>query len=226
MKYFLIIAGTLLLLIFVGYRYFQNKMISSQERGFKQLASLQLQESPRHFPDSLRLSDALFWELIENSKDQYPQDFNLQMEHLTTQLSNFSNEQIVGFEMTLRQKVIALWDYRVKSLYQIIYGHYLSSDGFLYFRFWVISNGHSFYETVLEDTDEIANQIAITHNGEGLLVVADKAFLMKNGDATNLELPRDRAGEVDYDFGNYKMTGTYIGIEDFQKHFPKLTEKF
>ena len=226
MKYFLIIVGTIIVLLFLGHRYVNSKLISSQERAFEQLASTRIQESPRRFPDSLKLSDSIFWKLIKASKAKHPDNFDFQMEYLTEQLSKLPNEQIVGFEMTVREKVIELWDYNIKSLYQIIYGDYVSTDVFIYFRFWIVSNGEEFYRIALRETDELAELVNSNDDGEGLLYVADNAYLIRNGNSSGIELPRDQSFDVDYDFGNYKMTGTYIEPDDFEMEFPKLTAKF
>ena len=226
MKYFLIITGIIVSLSFIGYKYIDYKFIQFQERSYKELALTEIKESPRYFPDSLKLKDKVFWKLIASSKEEHPDNFSAQMKYLTVSLSKLPNEQIVGFEMTLREKVIQLWDYKIKSLYQIIYGEYISTDAFIYFRFWIVSNGEKFFNKALRDTDELADKIKYSDDGEGLIYVADNAFIKKNIELKELQLPRDQSFDVDYDFGNYKMTGTYIDPKNFEAQFPKLTKKF
>lgn len=138
MKYFLLISGIVIILIFGWYKYVNYKFIESQERSFRELAISEIKESQRYSPDSLKLSNSEFWELIEKSKSEYPIDFDAQMDYLTKQLSKLSNEQIIGFERTLREKVIELWNYNVKSLYQIIYGEFISTDALIwvYIKKW------------------------------------------------------------------------------------------
>ncbi len=212
--------------VLLGYQYLNHKVISSQEDGFKQLADYNGAESPRTYPSSLRLTDSIFWSLIESSKLQHPHNFDQQMDYLTKELSKLPNAQIVGFEMTLREKVVQLWDYNIKSLYQIMYGKYISTDLFIYFRFWIVSNGQEFFDSALTHTDELAPKIEINEDGESLLYVADEAYMIKNGDNPELMPPRDQALEVDYDFGLYKMSGTYVAPKNFKKKFPKLSKKF
>jgi hypothetical protein len=226
MKYFLIIVGSILVLIFLGYKYVNYKFINSQERSFKELSTAEIKESQRYFADSTKLSDLEFWTLIEKSKGVHPNDFDAQLSYLTKQLSTLQNKQIIGFERTLREKVIELWNYDVKSLYQIMYGEYVSPDVFIYFRFWIVSNGQKFFQTALENPDELAEKININDDGEGLLYVADDAFILKNCSSSELESPRDQSFDVDYDFGNYKMTGEYTEPDNFETKFPKLTKKF
>jgi len=179
MKYFLIITGVVVILIFIGYKYVNYKFIKAQESSFKQHINSDLKESQRNFPDSTKLSDSEFWNLIEKSKTKHPNNFDAQMDYLTEHLSKFPNEQIVGFERTLREKIIELWNFNVKSLYQIIYGEYVSTDIFIYFRFWIVSNGQEFFQTALENTDELAEKTIAYDDGEGLLYVADRAFILK-----------------------------------------------
>ncbi|WP_075591130.1 DUF4240 domain-containing protein [Labilibacter marinus] len=204
------------------------KFIKSQELGYEKLADMEFEESPRSFADSLKISENEFWELIDDSKRKYPQDFEKQMEFLTTSLSECSNDQIIGFERVLREKVIKLWDYNIKSLYQIIDGKYMSTDMFIYFRFWIISNGNEFYRTALIETDNLSKLLPqeIDIWGEGLMYVADDAFFRKNGKESKLKCPRDLSFDVDYDFGSYKMTGDYINPKNFKEKFPMLTDKY
>jgi hypothetical protein len=221
----------LIVLIIVGiimYIYFNRKFLAYQEKSFEDLQNAEFIESPRTFKDTLKLTEENFWCIIEESKSNSPKDFNSQMEYLTRKLSKLSNEEIIGFEKRLREKMIELWNYNVKSLYQIILGNYFSTDGFIYFRLWIISNGKDFFYKSINDTDNLSEKISKSYDGDGeaLLIVADNAFKIKNGNEKIEKLPRDLSLEVDYDFGKYKMTGIYISPSAFKKHFPKLTKKF
>lgn len=226
MKYFLIIVGVIAVVLFSGYQYINYKFIKAQEASFKELSTLKFDESARNFPDSIRMNDQQFWSLIEESKEKHPNKFDAQMNFLTKKLSTLTNEEIVGFEATLKENVIVLWDYNVKSLYQIVQDEYLSTDGFIYFRFWIVSNGRKFFQRAIENPDLLADEVYATYDGEGLLYVADNAFKLKNGTNTDLELPRDATIDVSYDFGIYRMTGDYISPREFKDKFPKLVKKF
>ena len=228
MKYVLIILGIIVLVILIGYKILNYKFIKSQEIGYKKLAHMEIEESPRSFADSLKIPENKFWELINASKKKYPQDFDKQMEYLTASLTNLNNDQIVGFERVLREKVVELWNYNIKSLYQIIEGKYMSTDLFIYFRFWIISNGQDFYRIALNDTDNLFEFLPnrLNETGEGLMYIADYAFYRKNGKESGLKCPRDLSFDVDYDFGAYKMTGDYVNQKDFKTKFPKLIGKY
>lgn len=222
----LFIVAAIFILAVVGLWYYYGKMIASQEQSFKEMQTAQIQESSRAFADSLLMSDTDFWKLIEDSKKAELKHFEPQMDYLTKQLSKLSNEQIVAFERTLRVKMVVLWDYNVKSVFQIIFGNYFAEEGFVDFRFWIISNGADFYDKILRNPEELADNMIKAHDGELLRHVADRAFELKNGRSHDLVFPREMAKEIDYDFGTYKMTGTYIALEDFGKQFPLLSDKF
>ena len=226
MKYFLIIVGVIGSALFSGFQYMNYKFISAQETSFKELATLKFDESARIFPDSIRMYDQQFWSLVEESKAKYPNNFDAQINYLTKRLSTLTNKEIIGFEATLKEKVIELWDYHIKSLYQITQDEYLSTDGFIYYRLWIVSNGRGFLQRAITNPDLLADEIQATYDGEGLMVVADNAFELKNGTNTGLELPRDVTTAVDYDFGNYRMSGDYISPNEFKARFPKLVGKF
>ena len=202
------------------------KFIKAQEASFKELATLKFDESARTFPDSVRMNDKQLWSLVEESKAKHPNKFDAQMNYLTHRLSTLTNEEIIGFEATLKEKVIELWDYNVKSLYQIVQDEYLSTDGFIYYRFWIVSNGRDFFQRAKANPDLLADEIQATYDGEGLMVVADNAFELKNGANKNTELPRDVTTAVDYDSGNYRMSGDYISPNKFKDKFPKLVQRF
>ena len=226
MKYILIAVGIIASVVFIGYQYVNYKLINAQEEAYRMHANLDFEESPRTFPDSIRMVDSQFWELIEDSKSKYSTDYDAQMDYLIRQLSSKTNKEIVGFEATLKEKVIGLGHYNVKSLYQIIWGDYISTDNYLYFKFWIISNGKEFYHLAINDPDQLTDRIEFTYDGERLMSVADFAFEVKNGADSGLELPRDRTHIVDYDFGNYKIAGSYIAPSEFMHRFPRLTKKF
>jgi len=226
MKYFLIIIGIIAIGIFIGYKYINYKLISFQEETYKEFGGQSFNESARTFPDSVRMDDTQFWGLIDESKVKHPGNFDAQMDFLTNRVSTLTNKEIIGFEATLKEKVIGLWDYKIKSVYQILFGEYLSTDGFLYFRFWIVSNGKDFYKTVLINPDQLADIMQASNDGERLMTIADDAFELKNGKSSGLDLPRDITEQMSYDFGNYRMSGKYIPLNEFKAQFPRLVEKF
>jgi hypothetical protein len=213
--------------LIIGYSIAYHKLIKLQEAGYADMATVNFKESPRYFSDSLKMPDDKFWRLINLSKAKEPINFSSQITFLIDTLSTLSDHDIVGFECTFKEKVIQLWDYKVKSLYQIVEGDYMSTDDFIYFRCYLISLGKENFETALNHTDDFTVEIDRSQwSGEQLMTVADFAYEKKHDTVAEEQLPRNVAMEVNYDFGNYKMTGEYIALDDFNIRFPKLTSLY
>jgi Protein of unknown function (DUF4240) len=226
-KVFLYIILGVALALVIGYKIAFNKLISLQESSYAEMQNMDIRESPRVFSDSLRMDDSTFWSLINYSKSKYPENFDRQIQVLTDTLSRMSEESIVGFECTFTEKVVKLWDYNVKSLYQIINGRYLSTDDFIYFRCFLISLGKEEYDKALSNHSLLSTTIDPSMwAGEEMMSVADKAYRMKKNKVDEENCPRCVCTEVNYDFGSYKMTGEYVSPEDFKTRYPQLMERY
>lgn len=226
MKYILTVLFVVVILSIIGFLYLHQKRIREQEAVFRNLAVSIKDEPPRSFPDSSKMSSDAFWKLIEKSKKTHPKEFYDQMEFLTETLASFDNEEIVGFERTLREELLKSWNYNVKSLFQIMYGDYFSNDKFLHFRCWLLSNGKDFYYTAINNPEGLVEILNRSKDGRAMLAVADNAFVLRNGDSSKLETPSHVSMEVDYGDDSYKMTGEYVDPIDFKNKFPKLITRF
>ncbi len=222
----LLVSLTSFILAAVLFTYIFNKVIDAQEKFFKALSDGSLVESTRKFSSSLVMTDPEFWSLIEASKAAKPSHFQSQMDYLAKELSKLSNEQIAAFERTLREKMIVLWNYNVKSMFQIIFGEYIPDDGFVYFRLWIIANGQDFFNKAQENPELLADKISKVHDGIEFIKVADRAFELKNGRRHGLVFPSDLARDIDYEEGVFRMSGTYIHPKEFDDKYPLLSDKF
>ncbi|NIG55735.1 DUF4240 domain-containing protein [Chitinophaga sp. Cy-1792] len=149
-----------------------------------------------------------FWEIIEESV-HVPEEFKA--DELQKSLARFSLNDIVDFEMILRELIIALDDYKIVGAQKIIAGS-VSDDSYLYFRCWIISMGRKVFDDTLLHPDSLADFVDNSKFAEfeELLYVADSAYQMKSGVVADAEnLPRDIAFEkgLDYDFGAYRLEG-------------------
>ncbi|OON65861.1 DUF4240 domain-containing protein [Hymenobacter sp. CRA2] len=214
-------------IILIGYKIADYKFISYQEKEYQRAQFANITESPRTFPDSIKMPDKNFWYLINTSKAKYPFNYRLQLAYLTDTLSKCSNKDIIGFECTFRENMVRLWNYNIKSMYQIIEGNYISTDDFVYFRGYLISLGQEITNTAIQNPDLVSVPLDRTEwSGEDMIYVADQAYSTKNRQLKGSTAPRDSASAVDYDFGNYKMTGHYIPLDEFPRRFPKLTARY
>lgn len=161
-----------------------------------------------------------FWEIIEKSQLVPQEDQYHELEKL---LSKYTLNDIVDFEIILRELIIELDDYKVMGVLKIIEG-YVSDDPYLYFRCWVIGRGKKVFDLALQHPDDLAGLVdpSTIPGFEELLYVADDAYESKNGDGE--DLPRDiAAGKgLSYDFGAPDTKGTDWEEDDLPRLYPKL----
>jgi hypothetical protein len=136
-----------------------------------------------------------------------------------------SPEEIVEFEIFLRERIIECDHYHIMAAAKIIEG-YVSDDSYLYFRCWLISQGRDVYEKAIENPDSIA---AIIHKDEtpefeGLLSVANKVYKAKTGKEMNYDMFGDMG--LDYDFNPPPTKGEDWTEEDLPKICPRLYKMF
>jgi len=173
-----------------------------------------------------KMSDRVFWEIIEQAKEE-SESFSDQVEVLIDKLSKLSEEQITGFEYTLREMLSKSAHYNILAAAKIISEH-VSDDSFLYFRCRLMAEGYYLYFKAIENPDNIAqaNVREIEFGGEEMLSVADQAFIRKNGNDADKELPRDIARDYhNYDEGE-KILGTEWEEKDLSKRYPLLWNKY
>ena len=115
-------------------------------------------------------AEFLFWEAIEksykyNKKKWENYDIEEHLEKLTNYLSKYGKERLVAFEKTLQEKLMELYTAQIAELYIIlncdfekkddIYSFeeepYISADGFIYFRCWLLLKGKEFFEDITKD---------------------------------------------------------------------------
>jgi len=92
-----------------------------------------------------------FWEIIELSKADDPQD---QLDNLTEQLAAMTVDEIFGFDYRLDKFLEVSYNPALWAAAYIVCGG-CSDDGFDYFRAWLISKGRAVYEAALENPDSL-----------------------------------------------------------------------
>lgn len=164
-----------------------------------------------------------FWEIIEKSLLVASEQQENEIQKL---LLAFSLDDIVQFEIILRELINELDDYKVMGILKIMDG-YVSDDSYIYFRCWLIGSGKKIFDIALESPDDIAAFVdqSTFPDFESLLYVADEAYLQKSGVAEDDEnLPRDVAYSkgLDYDHGAPPTKGTDWEEEDLPQLYPAL----
>ncbi|SIS60156.1 WGR domain-containing protein, predicted DNA-binding domain in MolR [Chryseobacterium ureilyticum] len=193
-------------------------------------------------------ADIYFWEAIEKSnkyKNAHWSEYDIDehLENLTTSLSRFGKERLVLFEKTLQEKLSELYTAEIAELSIILeceftsengiytFNDYLSDDGFIYFRCWLLLKGKEFYEDIKKDIQAFVSGKYSFNIGdcwaEGLLYVSDEAYSVNHDNEDESEI-RDTVNELypdnHYDSMSREMNREPKGGADLQKMYPKLVK--
>lgn len=164
-----------------------------------------------------------FWEIIELYKEDIKSETK---KNAVEKLAEFDKSEIIDFEIMLRQLLDKLDNFNVVAAQKIIMG-IVSDDSYLYFRCWIISNGHPFFNQVLKNSDIIAEHLSNSElpSSEDLLYLSTEAFTKKIGSIEEDDsFPRSIAiaKGYDYDFGPARTKGMRIAEKEFPNSFPRL----
>ena len=195
-------------------------------------------------------AEFLFWEAIEksykyNKKKWDAYDVEEHLEKLTNYLSKHGKERLVAFEKTLQEKLMELYTAQIAELYIIlncdfekkdgVYSFeeepYISADGFIYFRCWLLLKGKEFFEDITKDINAFISgkyhfDIGDTW-AEGLLYVSDDAYSENHENEDECEI-RDIVYEK-YPYINYdnivEMKEKFAVGKELFKKYPALVEQ-
>lgn len=223
-----------------------EKLITQKlKKGYTELAEGEAAPEKREYSEEEK-ADYFFWEAIEksykyNKKDWEAYDLREHIEKLTTYLSKYSEERLILFEKTLQEKLISLYTASIAELSIILeneyekdgdtysFDGYISDDGFIYFRCWLLLKGKEFYEDITKDIESFVSgkyhfNIGDTW-GEGLLYVASRANSEARPDSDE-DIIRDTVyekwPEINYDLGDFAMEREPENGTELQKMYPKL----
>ena len=106
------------------------------------------------------MSEEKFWEIIEQSKSEDPQD---QLDKLIEILSEMTVDDIFGFDYRLDKFLEQSYNSDLWAAAYVVCGG-CSDDGFDYFRAWLVSRGKEIYEKALENPDSLIDVFAEMEN--------------------------------------------------------------
>jgi hypothetical protein len=170
------------------------------------------------------LAEDTFWSIIDRSRAMtFPEiDTQRQCASASELLAALPEEEIVGFELTLRDLIRTANHFKVMAACKIC-EEYVGDDNYLYFRAGLVSLGRDVYYGTLEDPDACAESLLLNTNGEEVLYIADHAFTKKFGDDTDKPLPRDIAGDYyNYDLAMEEPAGEDWTEEELPHKYPRL----
>lgn len=223
-----------------------EKLIAQKlKKGYTELKEGEAAPEKREYTEEEK-ADYFFWEAIEksykyNKKDCEAYDLEEHIEKLTTYLSKYSEEKLILFEKTLQEKLISLYTAPIAELSIILeneyekegdnysFDGYISDDGFIYFRCWLLLKGKEFYDDITKDIESFVSgkynfDIGDTW-AEGLLYVANDANQEARPDSDE-DIIRDTVyekwPEINYDLGEFAMKREPKSGTELQKMYPKL----
>jgi len=184
-----------------------------------------------------------FWDSIEKSnKNKSDYDIDEHLENLTRLLAKNSKQKLIQFEKNFQQNLDKLYKAEIAELYIILWnefnlqnGHivfddYVSNDGFIYFRCWVLLKGREFFDEVLKDINAVLSEkytfdIEETW-AEDLLYVADKAYSINHDNKDDFEIS-DAVSKlfpevVHYDSMEQQIDRDLKSGTELEKAYPKL----
>lgn len=206
-------------------------------------------------PEKVPLSDnesaeLFFWSSIEKSnkhKNSHWSEYDIDehLENLTELLSKSGKQKLIQFEKCLQENLHKLYAPEIAEFYilltndfenkngQIVFEDYISEDGFIYFRCWILLQGKAFFDDIRKDLNAFISgkygfDIADTW-AEGLLYVADEAYSINHKNEEDSEI-RDAVGElypevIHYDSAEREMHGSPASGADLQKKYPDIVDE-
>ena len=172
--------------------------------------------------DYTPLEEYQFWKLIDEAKRKSENNYSRMVEEIISVLSTYTNKYIVEFELTLRTLIVNAFNYNVMALAKVVEG-FVSDDSMLYFSAKLILSGPNIYHQVLENPNLLPQKIDFDFNGEEFLDVANSAYILKNGENEDNELPSEIADEmINYDDYNGQLSGKRWKKNEFESKFKHL----
>ncbi len=159
-----------------------------------------------------------FWKLIEEARQA--DDFIVA---LASNLEDLPADDIIGFQNTLRQKLVEARTFPLLAANFIIQS-YVSDDVFEDFRAWLISNGADRFGTAILDPESICDWLERSEvddlDGESMLLVAQRTYEATYGGKeeffARVVYPREPKLKQDWP----------DNAEGYKKRWPRLVDKF
>ena len=206
-------------------------------------------------PQKLELTEeerelSFFWEMIKKSNkkiganwDEY--DVQEHIDCLTKLLSKSGKQKIISFEKSFLRIMDKLYSAEIAELSiilvnsfkkengKVVFENYISSDGFIYFRCWLILQGKAFFDDITTDINAFINGKYSFDIGntwaEELMYVSNEANMLRNEGADEYEIT-DYVGEKfpeipHYDTYKRAINRPILGGDEIQAAYPQLVKK-
>lgn len=227
-----------------------EKLIKQKiKKGYTKLAENEvIPEKQASSPDEV--GQQFFWRSIEKSNkkrnaDWSEYDVDEHIGNLTKLLSKSGKQKLIQFEKQLQICLNQLYTAEIAELSiileceftkedeTIVFKDYLSDDGFIYFRCWLILKGQEFFNEISQDINALINGKYSFNIGdtwaEGLLYAANEAYSVNHENEDEYEIQqgvKEQFPEViHYDSMKRVMNRKPKGGADLHAMYPKLVEE-
>lgn len=156
-----------------------------------------------------------FWEIIDQCSEniEYLED---QADNVTELLATLEPVEIISFQRHFYYRLFESYRWDLWAVAYIVKGG-CSSDGFEYFRCWLIAQGKNFFEAVLREPQYVAEQVEDGEDMEfeQIMYAASYAYEEKTGK----EIP-----SLDLDYP--EPQGELWTEDDLERLYPDLCARF
>ncbi len=166
------------------------------------------------------MNEAQFWTLIDDARNQHPNDRDAQTQALTDALAKLSKADMIAYDKIFhdlhnKANQASLWN----AAYLVLSG--CGDDAFMDVRSWLISMGKTVYENALADPDNLADVIEERHWDDYELEYEEFAYIVYDAyqQKTGEEFPMTPTNRTE-------LVGELVDDEDeLIKMFPRLAAK-
>ena len=175
-----------------------------------------------------KMDTSEFWKIIDSANHAAKGNLKIEEQTILKLLENYSPEQIVQFEIILRQTLFEADHWNVLAAAQIIDGT-LNSSLYLSFRCWLIAQGEKTFKETIKDPEYLSDKVSRNTETEfkGLLYLSNEAYQDKTHRAKeDNSYPTDVAEMKGLDYEvEYSPKGHEWQERDLPKMYPKLWAK-
>ena len=161
------------------------------------------------------MTDKEFWRLIEDCRKDTGGDLDELVRVLTQRLAALPPSDIVAFDKRLNALLARAYDWDLWGAAYVINAG-CSDDGFLYFRGWLVAQGHDVYESALADPETLVDVAESESELEDFIHVGRQAYQQATGE----EMPMSENTEPS------EPRGERWEEDELEDLFPVLSERF
>lgn len=169
----------------------------------------------------MMMTEAIFWQLIEDAKMQSAGDEQQQVQLLIAQLECLTEEAIIEFDSIFVTFINDANSTYIYAAYAII-NCLESDDGFEYFRAWLVGQGHDTYYGAIANPDVLADLITIKESEYDYFILDQEELLYAAYTAYEHKTNQEMASLIPSGIRH----GEEKHFSEWLKEYPNLTAKF